>query len=253
MSCDVDLVVQTHTLTAGYGELPIVRGLDLTVGAGEVVALLGPNGAGKTTTLMTIAGVLKPLAGTVEVLGQDIARLASHGVADLGMAIVPEDRGLFRQLSVIENLRLRWHKESTVGFDDVFRLFPVLREMSRRKVGLLSGGEQQMVAIGGALIADPRCLLIDEMSLGLAPIIVDELLAVVGGLADQRGVGVLLVEQHVHSALEIADRCYVLNHGEVVTSRTVAELQADTALLEASYLGDADLDEELTEPREIDP
>ncbi|GAB7004784.1 ABC transporter ATP-binding protein [Nocardioides sp. AN3] len=230
-------LIETRGLTCGYGKLPVVRDLDLKVEAGEVVCLLGANGAGKTTSLLTIAGALPKLGGTVHV-GGTVAPAASHVVARRGLALVPEGRGLFYRLTVAENLRLRRHRRSTVTLDDVLGHFPVLASLMGRRAALLSGGEQQMLALAGALIADPRVILLDEMSLGLAPIIVERLLPIVRSIADEKGMGVLLVEQHILAALSVADRGYVMAHGSVVAEGTADELRRDAELLEASYLGE---------------
>ena len=222
---------------AGYGNVPVVRDLNLTVGEGEVVCLLGANGAGKTTTLLTIAGALPILGGQVSVLGAPVTKARPHEVARRGLGIVPEGRGLFYKLTVADNLRLRKHRQSTVTVDDVTNYFPNLRGLLSRRCGLLSGGEQQMLALAGALIADPKVVMLDEMSLGLAPIIVEQLLPTVRNIADERGMAVLLVEQHVLAALKVADRGYVLAHGQVVAEGVSADLRRDAELLEASYLG----------------
>jgi branched-chain amino acid transport system ATP-binding protein len=230
-------LIETEGLFAGYGNVPVVRDLNLTVAEGEVVCLLGANGAGKTTTLLTIAGALSPLGGTVSVMGAPVLKARPHEVARRGLGIVPEGRGLFYRLTVADNLRLRRHRQSTVELDDVLQYFPNLRELLPRRCGLLSGGEQQMLALAGVLIADPKVIMLDEMSLGLAPIIVERLLPTVRSIADERGMAVLLVEQHVLAALKVADRGYVLAHGQVVAEGKSGELRRDAELLEASYLG----------------
>jgi branched-chain amino acid transport system ATP-binding protein len=232
------MLIEARSLTCGYGQVPVVRELDLTVGEGEVVCLLGANGAGKTTTLLTIAGALPILGGEVEVLGSPVLKARPHEVARRGLGIVPEGRGLFYKLTVADNLRLRRHRQSAVDVDSVVKYFPALKNLMSRRAGLLSGGEQQMLAVAGALIADPKVVMLDEMSLGLAPIIVEQLLPTVRQIADERGMAVLLVEQHVLAALKVADRGYVLAHGEVVAAGDSAELRKDAELLEASYLGD---------------
>ncbi len=229
-------MLRVDALTAGHGGVACVRGLSFDVAAGEVVALLGPNGAGKTTSLLTISGLLPSLGGDVLFDGVSVSSRPAHATARAGLAHVLEDRSLFTQLTVEENLRLGAAGRG-VDLDDALRWFPALDVLLPRKAGLLSGGEQQMLAIARALASRPKLLMIDEMSLGLAPIIVESILPVIRGVADETGAGVLIVEQHVHLALAVADHGVVLAHGEVVARGTGAELLEDRDRLEASYLG----------------
>jgi branched-chain amino acid transport system ATP-binding protein len=231
-------VLALEGLTSGYDRAPVIRAIDLTVGAGEVVALLGPNGAGKTTTLRTISGLVKPLDGRVLLEGADLARLSPSSRAEAGIAHVPEGRGLFFGLTVAEHFRVGPRREH-LDEEIAYAYFPRLKELRARRAGLLSGGEQQMLAVGRALARGPKLLLLDELSLGLAPVIVERLLPVVREFAVERNCSVLLVEQHVHLALEVADRGYVLSHGEIVLANDAAALRADRSLLVASYLGEA--------------
>ncbi len=225
-------------LTAGYDRAAVVRGLSLTVGSGEVVALIGANGAGKTTTLRTISGLVKPMSGFVRLAGVDLAGVSPTARVRRGIVHVPQGRGIFYGLTVAEHFRLDGLRDRA-AMESAFVHFPALRELAGRRAGLLSGGEQQMLAIARALCRSPQVLLLDELSLGLAPVIVERLLPVVREFASTHGTAVLLVEQHVHLALEIADRGYVLSHGELVASDSAERLRADSALLTASYLGES--------------
>ena len=230
-------LLSVRGLRAGYDGLPVVRNLDLHVDEGEVVALLGPNGAGKTTSLLTISGVLATLSGEVRLFGTSTKGRRPHHLARQGLGHVPEDRALFFQLTVRDNLRLgRVGRGRTTKVDRALELFPALEPLLDRRAGLLSGGEQQMLALGRALLGRPKLLMVDEMSLGLAPIVVDRLLPVLRTIATESGCGVLLVEQHVHKALRVADRAVVLNHGDVVMSGTASELVAVGDRVAFSYL-----------------
>jgi branched-chain amino acid transport system ATP-binding protein len=230
-------VLELADLTSGYAGVPAVRGISLTVEAGEVVALLGPNGAGKTTTLLTAAGVLRAIEGDVVFRGHSLRDLRPHQIARLGLALVPEGRGLFRQLTVKENLRLVRSRERARSQDDVLGLFPLLEGLQARRVGLISGGEQQMLALAKALLSRPKVVMLDELSHGLAPSLVEGLFPAVRRLARERGMGVLLVEQHVELALSFSDRAYVLSRGRVTLEGPSEELGNRRKLLEASYLG----------------
>jgi len=233
-------VLRLQGLDAGYDGVPVVRGLDLEVVAGEVVALLGPNGAGKTTTLRTISGLLPTIDGQLEVLGGETDSRRPHRVARRGVAHVAEDRSLFPGLTVKENLRLApglKRRARSTAYAQAVDVFPALGGLMNRKAGLLSGGEQQMLAVARAIVTEPDLLLVDEMSLGLAPVIVEEMLPVVRRVADELGAAVIVVEQHIHLALELADRAVVMANGHVVLDGAAADLRADPSQVEASYLG----------------
>jgi branched-chain amino acid transport system ATP-binding protein len=231
-------ILELEGLTTGYEDAAVVRELDLSVGEGEVVALLGANGAGKTTTLRAVSGVVDPMAGSIAFGGRDLAGTSISGRARMGIAHVPENRGLFFGLSVAEHFRLG-HRGERLDADAAYRYFPALAELRDRRCGLLSGGEQQMLAVARALARHPKLLLLDELSLGLAPLIVEGLLPVVRDYATETGCGVLLVEQHIQLALAVADRGYVLSHGEVVLQDRAEALRRNRELLMASYFGES--------------
>jgi branched-chain amino acid transport system ATP-binding protein len=222
--------------------VPAVRELSLSVGGGEVVALLGPNGAGKTTTLATIAGLLAPICGSIRFDGQEVSGRSADRLAREGLALVTEDRALFPGLTTREHLRLA-RRGASLSEAELVEVLPELEKCLDRKAAVLSGGEQQMLALGRALISRPRLLLVDEMSLGLAPVIVERLMPVLRRIADELGSAVMFVEQHIPLALELADRVYVLNHGRMVLEGPAADLRGRRALLEASYLGEARLED----------
>ena len=224
-----------------YGPVPALRGVSLTVGDGEMVALVGANGAGKTTTLRTISGMLSPSAGSISFDGARIDGLPSHKVIGHGVAHLPEGRALFSDMSVLDNLRLgAWTQPNEKGtrrrVAEVMDYFPILRERSKQAAGTLSGGEQQMLGVARALMSEPKLLIVDELSLGLAPKIVAQLFQILNTINSQ-GTAVLMVEQFVHMALEHCDRAYVLAKGEVVLEGNAHELRDRPELL-AAYLGE---------------
>ncbi len=231
-----DTVLKVDNVSAGYAGAEVIRKISITVGAGEVVALFGPNGAGKTTTLRVISGIIRPSRGTVSFNGADLAKQSPTLRARAGIAHVPEGRGIFFGLTVAEHFRLGYRGER-IDPALVYEYFPALEPLKDRRAGLLSGGEQQMLAVGRALGRRPKLLLLDELSLGLAPLLVERLLPVVRAYAQESGCAVLLVEQHVQLATEIADRCYVLSHGDIVLHETGERLLRDPSLLVASYVG----------------
>jgi branched-chain amino acid transport system ATP-binding protein len=233
------MLLEVSGIRAGYGRVPVLHDVGLTVGEAETVALLGPNGAGKTTLLRVIAGELRPWAGSVRIGGTEVTGLSPERVAGAGLALVPEGRRLFAGLTVEENLLLgayhRRRADLNPDLERAFSLFPRLSQRKGQVAGRLSGGEQQMCAIARALMGRPRLLMIDELSLGLAPAVVDDLLALVPELASA-GTAVLLVEQDVEAALSVAARGYVLELGTVVSEGPSGQLLADPRLREA-YLG----------------
>jgi branched-chain amino acid transport system ATP-binding protein len=230
-------VLSCSNLEAGYGGVPVVRKFNLEIEPGEMVALLGANGAGKSTVLMTLAGLLVPIAGEIRLFGQPIPTKKPYRIPALGLSFVPDDRGLFATLTTKENLSLAAGKDRAV-IEEVLPYFPALSSRLNLAAGMLSGGEQQMLALAKALVARPKVLLIDELSLGLAPVIAQQLLRVARRLADDTGTAVLFVEQHVHMALTVADRGVVMRHGDVELEGPARELLKNWSGLEASYLGE---------------
>ncbi|MDT7549254.1 MAG: branched-chain amino acid transport system ATP-binding protein [Actinomycetota bacterium] len=234
----MSVVLQCTKLDAGYTKgRPVVRGFDLTLNAGEVLALLGPNGAGKTTIMATLSGMIPRLAGTLHLEGHPLPSGNARAASRRGLVLVPDDRALFSGLTVKENLALSRRKGGT-SLDKVLDYFPALKRRLGVSAGMLSGGEQQQLAIGRALMQDPRVLLIDELSMGLAPVVVENLLPVVRKVAADTGAAVVLVEQHVTLALQTADRALVVAHGSTLLEGSAADLLARPQLLEQAYLGD---------------
>lgn len=233
-------MLELSAVNAGYGDVRVLHDVSITVGKGEIVALLGANGAGKTTTLWTISGLVKPTSGRIEFDGQDVLRTAPHRLPELGLAHVPQGRGVFQTLNVKENLLLgayspRARSDRTRTMEMVFSLFPILRERHMQEARTLSGGEQQMLAIGRALMLKPKMLMLDEPSLGLAPVIVETVFSKILEIGET-GVAILLVEQNLAQALSIAQRGYVLETGGIAIQGTTAELRANKYVKEA-YLG----------------
>jgi len=235
-----DVLLSVEGLEAGYGEVQVLWGLSLKARRGKLTAIVGANGAGKTTTLRAVAGTLTPWGGRVTLDGEDVTRVPSHIKAARGLALVPEGRQLFSMMSVAENLELgafspRGSRSYAERLEQVFKLFPRLAERARQRAGTLSGGEQQMVAIARGLMSDPQILVIDELSLGLAPVVVYQLLATLKQLK-QNGLTILLVEQNVHLALAVSDYAYVVAEGRIFTEGLPAQLTANPEIRRA-YLG----------------
>jgi branched-chain amino acid transport system ATP-binding protein len=229
------VILELHAIDTFYGLGHILHGLSLAVGEGEVVALLGRNGAGKTTTLRSITGLTPPRTGRVLYKGSDIAGLAAHAISRLGIALVPETRGIFSYLTARENLAIARRPDTRWPLDSVLERFPKLRPLLDRKGRLLSGGEQQMLAIARALLTGPELLLLDEPSQGLAPLVVETVMATVRDLKRER-VSMLLVEQNAEMALGLADRVYVIDHGTIVFEGAPAALRANEQVM-TTYLG----------------
>lgn len=232
-------LLDVRGLTADYGAAPVLTGVDLTVGEGEIVVIVGPNGAGKTTTLKALCGLIAPSGGEVTYRGRSILGRGAKELVRQGVVLCPEGRELFPDMSVLENLRLGTYalgrQRSSDKIDEVYDLFPRLKERLQQRAGTLSGGEQQMLAVGRSLMAEPKLLLLDEPSLGLAPMLVSQLFELLEEV-NRRGTTVLLVEQNAVASLKIADRGYVLENGKIVAEDTSQELLADPRVAEA-YLG----------------
>ncbi|MFI4997173.1 MAG: ABC transporter ATP-binding protein [Hyphomicrobiales bacterium] len=235
-------LLELRGLVLAYGNITVVKGIDLDIEDGKVVCLIGANGAGKTTTLRAISGLLRPKSGTISLAGEAIGRLPAYRIARLGVVQVPEGRQIFARMTVLENLRMgaflvAGASEVRRRLDEVLGLFPRLGERLRQSAGLLSGGEQQMLAMGRALMAKPRLLLLDEPSMGLAPMLVEEIFSLIAKLkAAQRTI--LLVEQNARLALEISDEAFVLETGRISIRGEARKVRADASVL-AAYLGDS--------------
>jgi branched-chain amino acid transport system ATP-binding protein len=234
-------LLEVRNLAVAYGAIRAVRDVSLTVGEGEMVCLIGANGAGKSTTLKAISGLIGPAAGAIHFDGQSITRRPAHRVARLGLALVPEGRGVFPRMSVVENLLMgAYVRNDRDGvrhdLDEIYALLPRLAERRQQRAGLLSGGEQQMLALGRALMARPKLLLLDEPSMGLAPIMVETVFDMIRAIA-ARGVAVLLVEQNARLALQTAARGYVMENGVITVADGAGQLAADPAVRRA-YFGE---------------
>lgn len=234
-------MLEINDLYVYYGPLLALRRISLTVTSGELVAVIGANGAGKTTLLNTICGLLEPDRGTIKFLGHEIAGLSGHSVARLGIAQVPEGRGIFPEMTVLENLEMGAYllpdrKIVRQTLEEVYSLFPILQQRQRQRAGTLSGGEQQMLAIGRSLMSRPKLLLLDEPSQGLSPLLVKNLSRTIQDLRKEQGLTMMLVEQNVKMALEIADRGYVLQSGEIILADKASALLENNRVREA-YLG----------------
>lgn len=232
-------ILSVENLNVAYGSIHAVKGVSFNVNEGEIVTLIGANGAGKSTTLNTIAGLLRGKSGSVTFMGEDLGKIPPHKIVSRGMALVPEGRRVFLQMSVQENLEMGAYTKGGVGvpadLEMVYDLFPRLKERRRQVAGTLSGGEQQMLAMGRALMSHPKLLMLDEPSMGLAPILVEQIFEIIQNL-HKAGSTILLVEQNAQAALSIADRGYVLETGKIVTTGPSGELLASPAIKKA-YLG----------------
>jgi branched-chain amino acid transport system ATP-binding protein len=236
-------ILQLRDVTVAYGAIQAVKGIDLEVKTGELVSLVGSNGAGKTTTLNAIAGTLKPSGGEIRYAGEALNHLPAHKRVRRGLVLVPEGRGIFTRLTVEENLHMGAYTRSDADgiaqdLERVYGMLPRVKERLKQIAGTLSGGEQQMVAIGRALLSRPKVLLLDEPSMGLAPLVVEQILEVIHAVAES-GVAVLLVEQNANLALEISERAYVMETGKITLSGTGKDLLHDPKVRSA-YLGEAE-------------
>jgi branched-chain amino acid transport system ATP-binding protein len=228
-------VLECRALDVGYGKLTVARDITFALAPGKVLTILGPNGAGKTTLLMTLAGFLSPRSGTITMNGRLVKGSSPRRMNRSGLVLVPDFRALFVELSPIQNLKLAAPRGADL--DPVLDLFPALTRRSKLRVADLSGGEQQMLAIARALVQSPKLLLIDEMSMGLAPIAVESLMPVIRRVADEHGASVVMVEQHVQLALEAADEAIVIVHGNVVLAGAADQFRKDTSAVQAAYMG----------------
>ena len=226
-------VLEVKGLDVGYGKLTVARDITFSLPPRTVLTILGPNGAGKTTLLMTLAGFLPPRAGTITFNGQPVRGSSPRRMNRSGLVLVPDFRALFTELTPIQNLKLA---AKGADLDPVLQLFPALQRRERLRVGDLSGGEQQMLAIARALVQSPKLLLIDEMSMGLAPVAVESLMPVIRQVADEHGASVIMVEQHVQLALEAADEAMVLVHGSIVLSGPAEQYRNDIGAVQSAYM-----------------
>ena len=228
-------------LSAHYGSVQALRGVSLGVNTGEIVTLIGANGAGESTLMNTIFGYPRASGGRVEFDGRNITTLPSHAIGKLDIAVVPEGRRIFQRMTVLENLLMgdtSANRRTAVELERIYEMFPILRSRASQRAGTLSGGEQQMLAIGRALMSQPRLLLLDEPSLGLAPLFIKKIFSVIKELNEQFGMTILLVEQNAHHALRVAHRGYVLQHGQIALEGTCADLLANPAVRAAYLEGD---------------
>ena len=232
-------ILRVDDINVYYGSIHAIKGISFSVNEGEIVTLIGANGAGKSTTLNTISGLLKSKTGSITFMGEDLGKVPAHKIVERGLVMVPEGRRIFMQLTVEENLEMGAYTQDPKGIkesmDEVYELFPRLKERSWQLGGTLSGGEQQMLAMGRALMAKPKLIMLDEPSMGLAPLLVDHIFEIINTL-HKNGATILLVEQNAQAALSVADRAYVLETGNITLTGTGAELLTNEAVKKA-YLG----------------